>query len=206
MLNDDQQAEVLIEQEEEDKLRKQLAEKTAQRDELLVRSPMTGLVMSRLLMEREGVWLEQGTELLRVGNANGREVLIAIAQQDIEAFEEQQHKSVLVHTPDGSERQGNLSRIEPKSDSQPPHESLSAANGGTLAVRASDDEKSELELVEPRFRGTVSMRNEDARLMPGQRATVTLNERNRSLGQGLYDTVSDKVTDMLATAKQTSRQ
>jgi len=105
------------------------------------------------------------------------------------------------------QRRRQLSRIEPKSDTQPPHDSLSAANGGTLAVRASDDEESrELELVEPRFRGTVTMRNEDAHLMPGQRATVTLNERNRSLGQGLYDTVSDKVSDTLATAKQASRQ
>ena len=192
LLRQEKIAEVHIEREEKTKLRRRLIEKTLQRELLTVRAPQDGVVMSVGLPEREGVWLEYGTELLSIGNAAKREIQIAVDQQNVESFTASENPNVMVRTADGRYMSGWLEQIEPRSDQRPLDEALSAENGGSLAMRPSTTTDATMELVEPHFRGTVRLdKHED--LAPGQRTTVSLGSSTQSFGEGLHTTIAENI-------------
>lgn len=180
------------ERENQKSLRKRLAEKQAEVAQLIVRAPVDGQVLSRNLAALFGTYLNQGDELVSIGDDAAKEVRISVSQDDLDAYQAQVGKSIRVDVPNQPIWQARLDKIVPRATLQPPHAALTTVNGGPLSVRSSEageDSVSELgyELFRPRFVGVVSIQHERSlQLKSGQRVRVYCRPLDESIGQHLY--------------------
>ncbi|MGB6044005.1 MAG: efflux RND transporter periplasmic adaptor subunit, partial [Pirellulales bacterium] len=187
------------EQKEVESLKKQKAEIKAQVHQLTMRAPAAGTVLRRRLDGLAGIYLKQGDEILSIGNNSQKEIRLSVAQQDVEFFRSALDATVQVRIAGGTKIQATLTELEPRASQEPPHLSLCATNGGSLAVQQSapptDDEQSagpSYQLVEPRFSGTVPLNaGQSERIFSGQRAVVRLTGQTESIGRHLYRSFQD---------------
>jgi putative peptide zinc metalloprotease protein len=177
------------EQKKIEGLLKQRAELQAQVEQLAVRAPSDGTVMRRQLDALLGTYLNEGDEILAIGNDDQKEIRLSVAQEDVDSFQCSLDEPVLIHV--GSDRLlARLTRITPRATLQPPDVSLCATHGGPLVVRQnSPDAKTDssenetVELVEPRFTGTIALDGHQSRqLRAGGRGVVHLTDRDESVG------------------------
>ncbi|MFV2067561.1 MAG: HlyD family efflux transporter periplasmic adaptor subunit [Pirellulales bacterium] len=169
-------------------------EKEFQVAQLVVRAPRSGRVIRRDLDSALGTYLEQGEELLSIGNEEQKEVRISVAQEDLDAFKALQGHTVSVHLPSLLQVSGQLERVNPRATFKIPHSALSAQQGGPLIVKRSDHESGDrdnhadrYELLVPRFNGIVDLATSQSCLLrAGQVGFVTVASGGESIGQHLY--------------------
>lgn len=177
-----------VEAENRNAILKRLAAKQKQRDSLQIRAPQSGQVLARNLSSRHGTYLNEGDELLLIGDGTQKEFRASLSQEDVEALRAARSRAglpVRIHAQDAVA--GTLKRITPRASIEPLHASLTAAGGGRLAVRQRDS-SGDLELVEARFTAEFTLPPDSVeRFRTGTVGEVRLRpHRYRSLGEGLY--------------------
>ena len=180
------------ERSQQEALCKKRDELAAQVYHLTITAPVGGRIVGRNL---EG-WLdrhvETGAELFRIGDESAKEVMVAIAQDDVELFRSGEAVALRIRLSAAgvpSFMTAGLS-IEPRAMTIPPHEALSSRLDGPLAVQVSDDVADDRpaadELLDPCFKASAVLTLEHSRrLRAGQRATVELQTSAQSLGRRL---------------------
>jgi putative peptide zinc metalloprotease protein len=174
--------------EEENRLglMKQLRQKRNQVQELKVYAPCDGFVVRRNLSTLLGSYVLEGDLILAIGDESQKQVRLSIAQEDIDAFQDQYDRSVVVDIPSLPLVRSSITKVIPRADTSVFHESLATVNGGRLAVKpvGSDDgsNSAELELLAPRFTAIVALTpDESKKVYAGQRALVSYRPFHKSI-------------------------
>jgi multidrug efflux pump subunit AcrA (membrane-fusion protein) len=133
-----------------------------------------GTVIAPGLAEREGQFIQEGERLLSTVDDEGLELVLAIPQENIDAFLAHLGGSVEVFITDsGLTTTGRLSRIDGRATQRIDTPELTQLGGGPLAVKASTHRSGENELVQPIFTGIVALSGNPAgQVFPGQRGYV----------------------------------
>jgi putative peptide zinc metalloprotease protein len=161
-------------------------------------APETGTILSPNVHLLTGRYMQEGEELLTIGDESNKELELSISQENVDFFRQFVGETVLVslRSPGIGSIRCHLARIDPRGSRAIKHNALSAASGGTIAVQpvqasSSDDEvEAEWEFTEPRFAGIVKLTSaQSAKLKAGQTAKVRVLSHRGTLGQFVYRTV-----------------
>ena len=188
-------------------LQKKELEIQHQVDGLIVRAPVAGQIVAHNLDSLPGRYLSVGDEIVVIGNEEHKEVILAVAQNDISSFVSQRGQAVKVRVTgdeDGAFT-ARLTKIDPRASTKPPHAALGADAGGPLPVTpkhdSSDSKKPENELLTPCFSGTVLLSEpQSLHLRTGQRVTVLFRSAEQSWAGSLVMRVRQWIDDRLANA------
>jgi putative peptide zinc metalloprotease protein len=188
-----------VEVENRVSLEKRLAEKQIQLSALTVRAPASGKVMARSLRWLSDTYVHEGDELLTIGPDAQLEFHASIAEADADLLKPDDPVQIRLR---GTSLFGHVRVIAPRASRIPLHDSLIAANGGPLAVRAETDDDSdgtEYELIKPRINVQCSFDQRQAdSLRSGFEGTVALSSLEATrLGPMLYRTASEFVRTQL---------
>ena len=185
----------------EDEMRKAIEKKLEEREDQLsksvVVSPANGQVLTRDIQSLVGSYVREGEAILAIGTESEKELSVAIAQDDLEKFEEQSGKEILVRlkTPGSPALTCQLGSVDPRASRLLFDPSLAAINDGPLAVQPREDHSEEdesWELTEPRFLGKVVLtKSQSESLRTGQTTTIYLDASRGTIGQCLYRMISD---------------
>jgi putative peptide zinc metalloprotease protein len=176
-------AEYQAEMAKVDGLQKAMKENESYAGTLKVRAPIAGRVSSRTLKQALGAYIQRGEEILKIGEATGRDVRLALGQDAEPHFKAALHRRVSVRIEGrGGTFSARLERLDGNASRTLPHAALTALAGGPLAVqRVQDDAPSQTqsqgqlrhELTEPHFGATVRMLSASASdLADGELARV----------------------------------
>jgi putative peptide zinc metalloprotease protein len=161
----------------------QLQETQHQVDNLVVRAPCDGRIVSRKLSSLSGTYVQKGAEIGAVGMENRKQLKISLSQSELSRKEAMINQPVRVVIPGIGALQGQVQQIDARVGVQLLDASLGADHGGRLAV--SKNSEGDLVLTEPRGSATVELSPADSeRLSCGQRAYARLNHVS-SLGHRL---------------------
>ena len=172
-----------------------LAELKRQLDGLCVRAPVAGQVVSSGVDCLLGQFLQQGDEVLSLGDETCKQVQFSVAQDQITDFQDALGQPVVVSVAALDSISCRLQGIEPRASLRPLDAALCAPHGGSLVVRNTtrrDGERGNspldsMELLTPRFTGSVPLSKEQScQVRTGQRATVGLCAQRHSLGEHLF--------------------
>jgi biotin carboxyl carrier protein len=175
-------------------LEKQLQQKLAQHDALVVRAPRLGRVVDCQHHELIGVFVDQGRELLCVGDEDHKELRAVLPEADYPTVRPQVGQPISLRLEDGRwfGKCGVLEAVLPYASKEPPSPGLSAAHGGQLSVTAvpadgrADGEAMEV-LTEPRFVLIITLDATTSRqLQAGQTAQAFMASSTESLRDGLW--------------------
>jgi putative peptide zinc metalloprotease protein len=173
-------------------LQLQHAEKSAEVAALTVRATRDGIVMGRHLAALPGTYLAKGDEILAIGEPDKKELLVSVAQQDVQWFNRRVGLELRIALGASGFLSGTLDRMEPQASTVPPHAALGADCGGPLPVaerRDRDDGQQERihhELLTPRFVGVVPLAPLAAeRHLSGQLGEVSFRAYQESFGEHL---------------------
>jgi putative peptide zinc metalloprotease protein len=177
-------------------LQEKIAERSLQLEKSILVAPAAGCVVTRDVVSLVGRYVHEGEELLAIGNENQKHLLIAIAQGDIERFEDQDGRSIDVRlqSPTRAPFSCTLTGIEPRASQELPHQALAATNGGPLAVRATEADGSDdpIQLSDPHFTAKLTLSDEQGQsLRAGQLAMVRLHTSRGTLARFFYRGVSN---------------
>jgi hypothetical protein len=154
-------------------------------------------------------YLEEGAEILVVGDDAHKRLRISIAQEDATRFRSLVGRPVRFRMRSSETREGRLERLIPRASKTPPHTALCAPLGGPLDATAQtgDDPEDSYELVVPRFSGIVELPEElGARLFAGEFVYVTTRvSESESMAQVLYRRVHDWVDKKWKAARSCSQ-
>ena len=184
------------EQKQLEAMRQRLFERLEQIDGLKVKAPVSGKIVERRLDSLLGTHVEKGDLIVSIGNERSKEIVVSIAQEDVQPFEGAVGQAVHVRVCGIAPFQSPLLEVSPRASSQPPHESLCATNGGTLTVKelnANDETSGKIrtELIAPRFIGTIALESElSSNVRSGQRGVVRLSSFDESVGGHLYTSIN----------------
>ncbi len=185
-------------------LHKQLAEKRAEVDGLKVLAPHDGRIVGRTLTQALGTYLKKGDAMVAIGIEGSKEIQLAIAQSNLTPFTQRVGTDVSIRLPTGTFL-APLDKIDPRGSLSLHHPSLSASNGGRLAVQQSgvgdDASRKQLtyELLEPHFIGYATMTEEQSQqLWVGQRGLVRIQDHDRSIGRYLYEAIGQWITQKIS--------
>ncbi len=184
-----------VEAENRVSLEKRLAEKQIQLTELTVRTPVSGKVTARSLRWVSDTFVNEGDELLTIGPDDQLEFHASVAEADADLLEPDDPVHIRLR---GTSVTGHVRVIAPRASQVPLHESLIAANGGPLTVRAETDENSdrtEFELIKPRINVQCRFDQQQARLLnSGFEGTAAFSSLEAMrLGPMLYQVASEFV-------------
>jgi putative peptide zinc metalloprotease protein len=179
---------------------------------LTIRSPTRGHVVGRQLRGLVGQYLKAGAEIALVGDEDAKELIVALAQDDLESFRAELGAPVSVRIQGlGGERMSwELARIDPQAGLTPPHAALSSRVQGPLMVKmrlsnssqGNTDLAEHDELLRPCFKATVRIpAGESRRLHAGQKATINFSSQAESSGAQLKRKIRSWVNDQYARAK-----
>jgi hypothetical protein len=161
-------------------IEKQIDEMSRQLESLILRAPVSGIVRGRELESSLGQFVSIGTELLQIVDEGEKEIIVSVGQDDFDDFSARQGQATLFASSQALARYPcRLGIIEPTASSTVDSRLTSLA-GGPLAVRPVSRESagkpSGLELVQPRFRGVVSLKPDASeQLHDGSTGRVCLN-------------------------------
>ena len=177
-------------------LRTKLSEKRRSRDELTIRTPVSGIVIADDITNLPGQYLSSGEQVCVVGDAAEKNLRVVVSQSDLEATLGVRGETVVVrfrgamHEPVS----GTLTEVDPRASGQLIHPALAATAGGPLAVHAIPSQESSQrdtwELTQPCFIGTV-MLSDDVRdrCGAGQLASVHLYLNRRTVADRVASAV-----------------
>jgi hypothetical protein len=180
-----------------DELREKRSTKSRQVEQLVARAPVGGRIISRNLDSRIGIHLDEGDEILAIGNEEKKELRIAVSQRNHDLFQAYLGELVQVHMRPHKPFRGRLALLEPQARLEPTHAALCASMAGPLAVRpissaSPHGDGEQYELVEPHFTGSVRLSpTQGARLKAGQVGRVSIRPLRESLGGHLLGALTD---------------
>lgn len=169
---------------------------------LLVHAPGEGMVISRQLNNRRGMFIPKGEELLWIVTSQQKQLTALASQDDIEVFRSLVGKKIRINMrADGiGVFEGTLTHVDPTGTTRLTHPALGAMHGGPLDVRQSV-EKSErgqfdygysYELFTPRFTLGVALPPEiKQKVMAGQQAILSVQGNRISLAERLVQRASN---------------
>jgi putative peptide zinc metalloprotease protein len=175
-------------------LRQRMVETQKKVDGLQLHALHAGKISGSRLQQLEDTFVQEGQELLTIGNEDSKELRISVLQNDLPTAMRKLNKPLGVRIGTRPGLQGHLVRINPKATRKLPHPALAATSGGTLAVtETSDSEKQltdgELVLTEQRFDAVISLDPDVAAdLCCGERGVVTIGSPDCSVAVYLYRT------------------
>lgn len=176
-------------------LEKQIAEARRRVEKLTILAPISGRVTARDLARRRKTWLKEGDVLLEIGGVEGKELRVAIAQSDVDAFRSSLGRPAAVRLLSGAVFEGRILRLNPRATKTPYDAGLVSPNGGPLTVRQSTapdgDSEPTYELLEPHFEAFVSIPHEvQTGAIPGVLGTASTGGFREPVGKALYRIVS----------------
>lgn len=186
-------ADLQVEQAKEESLLKQFAERKREFEGLQVRAPKAGRLIASRLKTRLGAFVHRGDEILAVGEEEAKELRLLVGHEEVnEAIAVLGHEVGLRVGARRRER-GLLETIDPRAARELDYPALAATAGGSLPVHevvgaavGGRGEERRQELLEPRFRATVSLSSDVAkRLAAGERGYAVLGRSSQSLGTDL---------------------
>ncbi len=190
-------------------IEQRLAERKRRLDALVVRAPVSGRVMARDLSSRSMTYLEEGTEILAIGDENRKQLRVSVAQQDSEYLAPRLGRQVQGRIRSSGAFDGRLARIAPRANNTPPHLALCAPLDGPLPVRtkqAADESDHQYELVQPRFTAIVDLAPSISKdLHAGDFGVMSIGAPSEALATVVYRQLTAWVRDKLAQAKRRSR-
>ena len=143
---------------------------------LQIRAPISGRVSGRMLPQMQGSFAQSGAEILRIGEADGREVKVAVAQESEPQFRGALGQSVAVRIEGrGTELAGLVKNFAGEASRTLPHPALTAPADGPLPVRRSEggaQDSPHYELADPHFTATIRLPVEAADFADGELARV----------------------------------
>lgn len=196
------------EAEDQTAYRLELDERQRQLARSRIVAPADGTVLARDLNSKLGTFLEEGQELLAVGDRQSKRLEIAIPQENIEIFTAQvgAQLEVLVRSPGIPPQGSRLESVDSQGSRNVRHEALSAIYGGPLTVRpilqtADSPSQEEWELLEPMFHGLAPLTQaQSTNLRAGQITTVRLSASRGTLGQYVSRSIRNWVAGRLKQA------
>ena len=185
----------------------EIAEREAQLNNSVVVARASGRVVTRDLDSIIGSYVREGEELLAIGNESRKEIVMAVAQQDVPTIAENAGSAIdaFLKTSGSRRLECQLGMVDPRASQTIDQPALGANNGGPLAVQPLESETSEeaWELTEPRFLAKVQLTSTQSEsLRTGQLATLRLRKARGTLGHFFYRSVSDWVESRLRTIRK----
>jgi hypothetical protein len=171
-------------------LLERLAEIRQQCDHLQVFAPVDGRVVARNLRNLIGTHVQEGDELMAVGDERRKELLVSIAQDQVDDVLPRLGQIARFRLGNCRLYEGTLTQVEPRASRKLPHAALSALVGGPLAVSEAgeDDQPGESRLVQPRFPGVIAIKPETCDgLASGARGYALFGLRDEPAGQYLWN-------------------
>ncbi len=159
-----------------DSLRKAVVENSAFLATLKIHAPIAGRASSRMLPNLPGIFMKPGAEILRIGEAEGREIKIAVAQEAEPHFRAALGQPVQVRIEGRSAFfTAQLERFAGEATRTIPHRALTAPANGPLPVRRAESASAEAEkyeLIDPHFSATIRLPAQAAPLADGEMARI----------------------------------
>lgn len=157
-------AEAQIEQQQREALQRRLSERQRQVERLTLRAPIRGVVLGHKLSLLSGSFVDEGNEVLSIGDPMHCEFIAAVSQDEALSVPQQSGQPVFVQLNGRGELSGRVQRIHPRASTVPEHLCLCAPFGGPLPVRTLPDETeaaqrsaSSIELLRPHLRLAVTL-------------------------------------------------
>ncbi|MCO8121375.1 site-2 protease family protein [Stieleria sp. TO1_6] len=180
-------------------LEKQLGEMQLQVDALTIRASGPGVIVCRGLLHRLGTYVQQGDEILVIGQESQKELRLMISQTEYDRFRDHLQQPIRYRAAGIPTQSSTLKSIIPRATTQTIHPALLTNNGGPLAVKPvalnadrprGTANQTEFELLAPHFQGIVPLGpHQSAQLRSGQRASVSLGLGSESIASHLYHSV-----------------
>lgn len=187
------------EAKKQESLIQQREELQTQVERLTVRAPSAGQVIRRNLATLLGTYIEQGDEILSLGDDSRKELRVSVAQDDLDAF---RFSSICIQVPHESSWQGRLEKIVPRATLSLPHLALGAVHGGSLPVKRVDEkelQESSYELLAPRFVAHLPLDTAQSNLLKsGQRVEASCRAFDESIGEHLYRAASGWIRERIS--------
>ena len=181
-------------------LQSRLSDAKQRLDDLSVVATTSGRIQTRGLDQRLNAYVNEGDELLIVDNLEARELRVLIAQEDFNIASQHVDATAAVRLGTRPLIHGSLAQVVPRASHRIPEESLSATNGGPLAVRALEDESEDLRLTEPRFEAIVQLPFEHRNLPIGERGYASICRSDESIGLFCYRAAKEWLEEQLIAA------
>jgi putative peptide zinc metalloprotease protein len=185
-----------IEQQQQEALRRRLAERQRQVDRLTVTAPMSGVVVGRQLPALPGSFVKEGHELLTLGGPTQREFTAVVAQEHVLAVQQTLNQSITITLTGRGSLTGHVQRIHPRAAMITKHLCLCAPYGGTLPIRMlgeqerGHDAAPSFELLQPHFEVSIAIDGPSSeRLAAGELGWINLG-RPKTCGQQLWSWLS----------------
>ena len=202
-MDDHEASQAQVELGNELALLQQLEETRSQREGLAIRAPVEGRVVSRDLDQTLGTYVDEGQELLAIGQESKKEASLSIGHREVQEIRPYVGRDVLLRIGSRTAIRGVLSRIDPRASTELREAAMAATEGGPLAVTQGDDSRDKLRLAEPHFRAIVTLPSETARrLRAGERGYAIMGWQRKTLGMSLYTAVTDWIDDKLEQVQQ----
>lgn len=192
-------------------LETQLAEKQAQRDALVVCSPISGRVFQRNLSDLSGNFINRGDALMSVAAQDTKELVVSVDQRDLESIKSNVGRDVRVMLPGRPVFASEIERVDPRATNQATEPRLCANSGGPLPVKPNpnskpgDNSESSFVLLSPRFDAYVSLdRSIGSHIHAGQRCQVFFSATEQSLGSYFFLATSEWLKNKIEMAVETT--
>jgi putative peptide zinc metalloprotease protein len=189
-LNEHDAAQAQVALSNQQALLERLAEIRQQCDHLRVFAPVDGRVVARNLRNLIGTYVQEGDELMAVGDEQRKELLVSIAHDQVDDVLPRIGQVTRFRLGSCRLYEGTLTQVEPRASRNLPHPSLSATVGGPLAVSedSEDEQPGDSRLVEPRFPGVITIAPQTCdRLASGARGYALFGLRDEPAGRYLWN-------------------
>ncbi|QDT12020.1 efflux RND transporter periplasmic adaptor subunit [Planctomycetes bacterium K23_9] len=179
-----------------DSLSDQIANVQHQVDSLRLVAIRDGLVHARNIQHLTGTMVHEGDPLLTIAEGCDKEVLAVVAQRQVNTVRQSLGKQVSIRTASFRRVQGTVDRVDPRGATQLDAPSLSATNGGPLAVRpvSNSEEAADAEttrLLEPHFNSRILLDASTASTLPaGMRLQTLIGYRSDTIAVRLQSLIA----------------
>jgi putative peptide zinc metalloprotease protein len=170
-------------------MRRQLAELDEQIRGLTVIAKRSGLVTGPDIDNLQGRFVRQGTELLRISDPQEKELLAAVRESDVQAYQNVVSRGVptVVRLRGGAKLSAIPAPLRPRARRSLPHPALAATVGGPIPVEPSPNEGEQLRTTEPRLESLTPLDPIiSTEIRAGQIGTMTIAD-DRSLITRAYN-------------------
>ena len=179
----------LVFQEIQNSLREQISQIKRKSRGLNLVAQRDGQVIGRNLQQLVGKYIREGDALMVIASESEKELVAVVHQERVEEVRAETGNEVPIRSVSYRDVHGRLDRVEPRATIRLPEPSLSATQGGPLAVRqASHDESiqdtDEVRLLEPHFPARIKLDPDTAAKLPaGMRMQASIGYRRDSIVQ-----------------------
>ncbi len=161
---------------------KRFAQLNSRCESMIVVATHAGIVVAEDLPDLVDRYVKEGDRLFVVADSCDKEVLTYVSQRQIEQARPTVDNPVRLLSKNGDVFEGQFESLDPRATDELFAESLSASNGGSLAVVRDRLDENRLRLLEPHFQGRIAISPDHAEAIPaGMSLKTVLNDNNASL-------------------------